>query len=160
VEKRAAALKAARSIFAASVLPKLGHRVVEQLTSDQINRWRHDLAASGKRVRTKKFADKPPPVSDEERRKRRATSNRVLTMLKAALNRAYRAGRRASMMNFAEERSAGCLSGRSTGVSRGFERLTRLAAGIDGTLRPAIAVLWQRQGTSRPRESSPSSNET
>jgi integrase len=82
------------------VLPKLGHRVVEQLTSDQINRWRHELAASGKRVRTKKHADKPLrrplPASDEERRKRRATANRVLTMLKAALNRAYRAGRVAS----------------------------------------------------------------
>jgi integrase len=100
VEKRAAALKAARYIFAAAVLPKLGHLVVERLSSDQINRWRHDLAASGKRVRTKKYADKPvrrpPPASDDERRKRRATSNRVLTMLKAALNRAYRAGRVAS----------------------------------------------------------------
>jgi integrase len=97
VEKRASALKAARYIFEASVLPKLGHLVVEQLTSDRINRWRNDLAASGKRVRTKKYVDKPvrrpPPVSDEERRKRRATSNRVLTMLKAALNQAYRAGR-------------------------------------------------------------------
>jgi integrase len=100
VEKRASALKAARYIFEASVLPKLGHLVVEELTSDQINRWRNDLAASGKRVRTKKYVDKPvrrlPPASDEERRKRRATSNRVLTMLKAALNRAYRAGRVAS----------------------------------------------------------------
>jgi integrase len=100
VEKRSSPLKAARYIFEASVLPKLGHLVVERLTSDQINRWRNDLAASGKRVRTKKFADKPvrrpPPASDEDRRKRRATSNRVLTMLKAALNRAYRAGRVAS----------------------------------------------------------------
>jgi len=100
VEKRASARKAARYIFEASVLPKLGRLVVEQLSSDQINRWRHELAASGKRVRTKKFAQKPTrrplPASDEERRKRRATANRVLTMLKAALNRAYRAGRVAS----------------------------------------------------------------
>jgi integrase len=100
VEKRASALKAARYIFNASVLPKLGHLVVEQLTSDRINRWRHDLAASGKRVRTKKHVDKPvhrqPPASDEERRRRRSTANRVLTMLKAVLNRAYRAGRVAS----------------------------------------------------------------
>jgi hypothetical protein len=71
--------------------------VVEQLISDRINRWRHEIAASGMRVRTKKHLEKParrpPPANDEERRKRRASANRVLTMLKAALNRAYNAGR-------------------------------------------------------------------
>jgi integrase len=84
-------------VFKASVLPKLGHLLVERLTSEQIKRWHHDLASSGKGVRTKKQAEKlarrPPPTSDEGRRKRRATANRVLTMLKAALNRAYNAGR-------------------------------------------------------------------
>ncbi len=98
VEKKPSALRSARYIFNASVLPKLGHLLVERLTSEQINRWRNELAASGKRVRTKKHADnkparRPPPTSDVERRKRRATANRVLTMLKAALNRAYAAGR-------------------------------------------------------------------
>jgi integrase len=97
VEKKPSALKSARYIFNASVLPKLGHLLVEQLTSEQINRWRNELAVSGKRVRTKKYVDKParrpPPTDDDERRKRRATANRVLTMLKAALNRAYNAGR-------------------------------------------------------------------
>jgi integrase len=96
-EKRASALKSARYIFNASVLPKLGHLIVEQLTCEQINRWRNDLTASGKRVRTKKHVAKPlrrpPPKSDDDCRKRRATANRVLTMLKAALNRAYNAGK-------------------------------------------------------------------
>jgi hypothetical protein len=36
---------------------------------------------------------RPPPGKGRGRRKRWATSNRVLTMLKAALNRAYYAGR-------------------------------------------------------------------
>jgi hypothetical protein len=97
VEKRASALKSAQYVFNASVLPKLGHLLVERLTSDQITRWRDDIAASGKQVRTHQRADKParrqPPASDDERRKRRATANRVLSMLKAALNRAYNAGR-------------------------------------------------------------------
>jgi hypothetical protein len=91
VEKKPSALRSARYIFNAAVLPKLGHLLVERLTSEQINRWRNELAATGKRVRSKKHADKParrpPPTGDEERRKRRATANRVLTMLKAALNR-------------------------------------------------------------------------
>ena len=97
VEKRPSALKSSQYIFNASVLPKFGHLLVERLTSEHIRRWHHDLALSGKQVRTKKCADKParrsPPTSDEERRKRRATANRLLTMLKAALNRAYNAGR-------------------------------------------------------------------
>jgi integrase len=97
VEKKPSALRSARYIFNAAVLPKLGHLLVEQLTSEQINRWRNELAASGKRVRTKKYAGKParrpPPTSDDARRKRRATANRLLSMLKAALNRAYNAGR-------------------------------------------------------------------
>jgi Phage integrase, N-terminal SAM-like domain len=97
VEKRPSALKSAQYLFNASVLPKLGHLLVEQLTSEHISRWRNEIAASGKQVRTHQRADKParrpPPVGDEARRKRRATANRVLTMLKAALNRAYNAGR-------------------------------------------------------------------
>jgi integrase len=100
VEKRLSALRSARYIFNASVLPELGHLLVEHLTSEQINRWRNELAARGKRVRTKKRAERPmrrpPPASDDERRKRRATANRVLSMLKAALNRAYNAGKVAS----------------------------------------------------------------
>jgi hypothetical protein len=97
VEKKPSALRSARYIFNASVLPKLGHLVVERLTSEQLTRWRNEIAASGKRVRTKKSAQKParrpPPDSDDDRRKRRAAANRILTMLKAALNRAYNAGR-------------------------------------------------------------------
>jgi integrase len=97
VEKKPSALRSARYIFNAAVLPKLGHLLVERLTPEQINRWRNELAASGKRIRTKKYADQParcpPPTSEHGRRRPPATANRVLTMLKAALNRAYHAGR-------------------------------------------------------------------
>src|SRR5262245_49435319 len=100
VEKRPSAVKSAHYVFKASVLPKLGHLLVERLTSKQINRWRNTIAATGKQVRSKKLAAqptrRPSPASDDARRKRRATANRVLTMLKAALNRAYNAGRVAS----------------------------------------------------------------
>ena len=96
-EKRPSAVKSAQYVFSASVLPKLGHLLVERLTSEQITRWRNELATSGKRVRSKKRAEKPTrrplPTTDGDRRKRRATANRVLSMLKAALNRAYNAGR-------------------------------------------------------------------
>jgi integrase len=51
-------------------------------------------------VRTKLTADKQAtretPNDDDARRRRKATANRILTMLKAALNRAFQAGRAAS----------------------------------------------------------------
>src|SRR5262249_16634912 len=57
VEKRPSAFKSAKYIFNASVLPKLGHLLVERLTSEQIKRWHNDLATCGKGVRTKKRAE-------------------------------------------------------------------------------------------------------
>ena len=70
VEKRPSALKSSQYVFNASVLPKFGHLLVERLTSEQITHWRNELATSGKRVRTKKRAEKPtrrpPPATDED----------------------------------------------------------------------------------------------
>lgn len=99
-EKGPAAERAAKYIFSASILPELGPVLVEKLTADRLLRWRNSLAARPKRVRTKRAADRPAtreiPDDDEARRKRKATANRILTMLKAALNRAFQAGRVAS----------------------------------------------------------------
>src|SRR5262245_35374562 len=41
VEKPPSAVRSAEYVFKASVLPKLGHLLVERLTSEQINRWRN-----------------------------------------------------------------------------------------------------------------------
>jgi integrase len=99
-EKGPAAERRAKYVFNASILPELGGVLVEKLTSDRLLRWRNSLAARPKRVRTKRTADRPAtrdiPDDDDARRKRRATANRILTMLRAALNRAYQAGRVAS----------------------------------------------------------------
>jgi integrase len=88
------------NIFANSVLPELGHLLVETLTTDRIVRWRNALAARPRGVRTKRTAStratRAVADNDEARRKRKATANRCLTMLKAALNRAFRGGRVAS----------------------------------------------------------------
>ncbi len=99
-EKGPAAERGAKYIFNASVLPELGPILVEKLTADRLLRWRNSVATRPKRVRTKRTADKPATRevadSDDARRKRKATANRVLTMLKAALNRAFQTGRVAS----------------------------------------------------------------
>jgi len=79
------------------VLPELGGLEVDGLTYSRLAKWRNELATRAKRVRKKRTAIEQPtrPIAetDDARRARRATANRVLTQLKAALNRAFRAGR-------------------------------------------------------------------
>ncbi|QFY42686.1 site-specific integrase [Candidatus Methylospira mobilis] len=76
------------------ILPQLGDKIVVELKSQHINKWLTNLAEAPKRNRGKLVEiDK---TDEDEVRKRRATANRILTALKAALNHAYRAGRVAS----------------------------------------------------------------
>jgi integrase len=99
-EKGPAAVRGAKYIFDASILPDLGTAHLEKLTADRLTRWRNKLASQPKRVRTKQTATERATreVVDGEdaRRARKATANRILTMLKAALNRAFQCGRASS----------------------------------------------------------------
>lgn len=73
------------------ILPPLGDLVVAELTADVLRRWLATMAAASAQGRPKggKPQYKPAPVTEEAIRARRATANRVLTTLKAALNHAY-----------------------------------------------------------------------
>ena len=66
--------------------PTIGTKKLSRLTTDSIRDWRDSLAASKKK---KKSSDS----AREQRRKRQASANRVLTILKAALNYAERMGK-------------------------------------------------------------------
>jgi integrase len=70
----------------ALIIPQLGDTEVETLTTDAIRAWLNKMARRAPRHR--EMGDDP-----ETLRRRRATANRVLTVLKAALNRAWREGR-------------------------------------------------------------------
>ena len=78
----------------AHILPPLGDLVVSELTAEQLRGWLATLAASPAQVRPKagQVQYQPEPEGDEAVRGRRASANRVLTMLKAALNHAYDEG--------------------------------------------------------------------
>jgi integrase len=95
-EKGPKSERTAKYVFDASILPEFGTVLVEKLTADRLVRWRNALATRPKRVRTKRTAERPmtreTPDDDDARRKRKATANRIVTMLKAALNRAFAAG--------------------------------------------------------------------
>jgi integrase len=83
------------------ILPGLGNIEVAKLTTAEIERWRTALAKAQARVRSgrsQKAVKHRPQSTDptEGKRQRRATANRILTVLKAALNHAWRAGKVAS----------------------------------------------------------------
>jgi integrase len=73
----------------------LGDIVVAELTSERIRKWLAALAAAPAMVRSQPNGRqnyRAAPSSDEDVRRRRSSANRVLSMLKAALNHAYDEG--------------------------------------------------------------------
>ncbi len=87
----------AKAIINAHILPALGAVRLDRLTTKKITDWAQGLAAAPARLRTGKTAKKRN-VSEldddpDSIRRRRASANRVLTVLKAALNYAWRQGK-------------------------------------------------------------------
>jgi integrase len=82
-----------------SILPSLGSTLVAKLTTRKIENWHHNIAESLAMARTKpgqKQNHRKQDKSSDGVRKRRATSNRILTVLKGALNYAWKQGHVAS----------------------------------------------------------------
>ncbi len=89
------ALYTTRRAAQAHILPVIGGIQVRSLTARKIEAWHHDLSEKQPRVRTKPGNAQKYRMADASRdgiRKRRATANRVLTILKAALNHAWKTG--------------------------------------------------------------------
>jgi integrase len=77
----------------ALILPKLGYIEVASITAEVIRAWHVALARAAPRVRTRRGkAQQHREIDDSEeaKRRRRSSANRTLTILKAALNRAWR----------------------------------------------------------------------
>jgi integrase len=86
----------ARRRAEAFIYPKLGDIECSALTADMLHKWHVGLAKALPRARTapgKAQQHRTFNGDDEAIRRRRASANRVLTILKAALNRAWRAGK-------------------------------------------------------------------
>ncbi len=94
------ARKYVETTFEAHILPKLGNRKIAELTTATIRSWHRNLATAPARLRTSAAATvrrfRTLAADDAEaHRARRATANGILTLLKAALNLAYRDGKTA-----------------------------------------------------------------
>jgi integrase len=88
-----------RRVAETHILPALGTALVGKLTAKRIEDWHRGLAAKPALARSKpgrKPNHRKPDKSADGIRKRRATANRILTVLKSALNHAWKAGHVAS----------------------------------------------------------------
>jgi integrase len=83
----------------AFIRPAFGAVDVDRLSTEKIRKWLQDLAKQPPRLRTRDGEDqkfRKLAKDDEAVRRRRASANRTLTVLKAALNRSWREGKASS----------------------------------------------------------------
>jgi integrase len=88
-----------RNRIANHIRPTFGATAVDALTREELAKWLKQLAERPRRVRGKKDQKSralEKPTTDDERRQRRASANRTLTVLRAALNQAFRDGKASS----------------------------------------------------------------
>lgn len=81
------------------ILPVFKDRLISELTTLEIKRWHESLAIKPRRTRTKLLSEQaflPPPQTEDEKRARKSTANRILTVFKAILNKAFYDGKTAS----------------------------------------------------------------
>lgn len=86
------AYKETKNTIDAHILPTFGKILVTQITTNQIKHWHQKLAITPPRRRTQaslkqKFGD--VPKTDQGKRSRKSTANRILTVLKAILNKVF-----------------------------------------------------------------------
>jgi len=97
LERNRKSARDARYRAEALILPQLGDLPCAELTAPILRKWFEGAATMAPRLRTRKGETQKyrdiEADDAEARRQRRATANRVLTILKAALNRAWREGK-------------------------------------------------------------------
>lgn len=92
-KQRQKAYRSSENAIEKLIRPEFGDKLAAELTSKEIRDWHNKLADTPRRLRTKPGAEQrfvSGPMNDEAKRQRRSTANRVLTVLKAALNLAFR----------------------------------------------------------------------
>lgn len=89
------AYAATEHAIGAHILPAFDKTPVARLTRDKVKTWHRNLATTPARVRGKPGQVQHRPTEDDPDadRRRRSTANRILTVLKAALNHAHAEGK-------------------------------------------------------------------
>jgi integrase len=89
------AVRTTTQVAEAHIIPPLGALTVGRLTRDKLKAWHRSLAASPARIRSKvgEIRHRDAGSDPDATRRRASTANRVLTVLKAALNHAHTEGK-------------------------------------------------------------------
>jgi integrase len=90
LEGNAKSPETARNRATVHILPTLGNRRVDQLTTTELRDWRDGLAAAPRLWKGKALAAPHGIDADEIERRRKSNANRTMNVLKAALNFVYR----------------------------------------------------------------------
>jgi integrase len=100
MEQNRKSAKDARYRAEALIVPELGAIECEKLKAGELRNWLQQVASAPPRIRVKKGADprfrELAEMDEDALRRRRASANRTLTILKAALNMGWREGKIAS----------------------------------------------------------------
>jgi len=137
------------------ILSSLGTIEVDKLTRGRLERWHENLASSPARLRSRAGAEqrfKPATQTEEEKRARKSSANRVLAILKAALNYSITQGNASTGVTKCAARSSRRVCGRA--FERGLVCNTRPnLAGSDSVLVSAPLSFAERcvASTSAPR---------
>lgn len=78
------------------IIPELGNLDANKLTPARIRTFHENVASTPARLRTRPGEDqryREAPQNEDDLRRRKASANKILNMLKAALNRAYDEGK-------------------------------------------------------------------
>ena len=130
----------ARRRAAAFIYPELGDIEVVNLTTDRLRGWHVALAKARPRLRTAKGVRQRYRVieqGEEAIRKRRSSANRVLTILKAALNHAYNDGKVPSDVEWRRVKAFEGVDGVRSGYLK-LDECRRLINAADTEFRPLI----------------------
>lgn len=89
------AIRTTRQVSETHILPTLGKTAVGRLTRDKLKSWHRSVAAVPARIRAKagEMRHRDTEGDPDAGRRRRSSANRVLTVLKAALNHAHAEGK-------------------------------------------------------------------
>ncbi len=79
-------------VFDFHIIPMFGDKKVSELTTRQIRKWHDLLAKTPAQIRTGKSSKETNYRKVNDARSRKATANRILTVLRSALNHAWREG--------------------------------------------------------------------
>jgi integrase len=126
----------------AYAIPDLGDKHVDRLTAEVIRHWHRNVAKAPKRVRTKKGAAaqhiRAIDLNDPEAaRRRKVSANRILGLLKAALNHAFREGKAASDLEWRKVRPFPKVN-RSRASYLSIAQCQRLIGAADPTFRSLV----------------------